>query len=110
MWRLALPGLVVAALAVPASAQDADPFAKIFNDLKARWSAVDKADAQSADACAVGPVPHTSFQRTTVYPDAAAAMAQSAPTSVDGMTWRSGDRLLQAEQEDIAFTGKPLPQ
>ena len=110
MWRLVLPGLLLAALAIPADAQGADPFAGIFNDLKARWSAV--ANAESADACAAGPVPRMSFAPTTVYPDAAAAMAdgmpQAAHASPDGMTLRSGDKLLQAQQQDIPFAGKQV--
>ncbi|HEX4028072.1 MAG TPA: hypothetical protein VHX18_10655 [Rhizomicrobium sp.] len=110
MWRLVLPGLLLAALAIPADAQGADPFAGIFNDLKARWSAV--ANAESADACAAGPVPRMSFAPTTVYPDAAAAMADGMPQSTHaspgGMTLRSGDKLLQAQQQDIPFAGKQV--
>jgi hypothetical protein len=112
MRRLALPGLLLAALAIPADAQEADPFARIFNDLKARWSAAEKADAESAAACAAGPVPRLSFAPITVYPDAAAAtadgMPQSTNASLNGMTWRSGDKLLQAEQQDIPFAGKQV--
>jgi hypothetical protein len=111
MWRrVALAAAVLAVVALPAGAQDADPFAKIFNDMKARWSAIDKADAQNADACAVGQAPRMSFQPATIYPDAAAAAADGMPPSASASlkSVRSGDHVLEAEQETIAFTGKPV--
>jgi hypothetical protein len=107
--RLALPGLLLAALALPASAEPPDPFAKIFDELKARWSAVDKANAQAAHACTVGAVPRMSFQPAMVYADAAAAKADGmTPSAAALKDARSGDHILQAEQQDIVFTGKPV--
>src|ERR1700761_5128242 len=107
--RRALPGLLLAALALPASAQQPDPFAKIFEQLKARWSAVDKANAQAAYNCPVGVVPRMSFQPAMIYPDAAAAAADGmTPSAAALKDARSGEHVLAAEQQDIAFTGKPL--
>jgi hypothetical protein len=71
-------GLLAATLAMPAAAQQADPFAKIFDELRARWSAAQKGDQKSADACAAGPVPRMSFQPTTVYPDAIGVTASAS--------------------------------
>ena len=79
-WHQIAAGLLVAALAMPAAAQEADPFSKIFDELRAHWSAAQKADAQSADACAAGPVPRMSFQPTTLYPDAIGVTASASGT------------------------------
>lgn len=98
MRQLALTGFLLAALMLPAAAQDTDPFAKIFNDMKTRWSAIDKSDAQAADACAVGQAPRMSFAPATIYPDAAAATADGMPRSASAALTeaRSGDHILQA--------------
>jgi hypothetical protein len=104
MWRLALPGLLLAALVLPAGAEDADPFAKIFNDMKARWSAAEKAaetaDARVTQACETAQVPRMSFQPVTTYTDVTAAVADGAvPRDDTANAYRSGDLVLRLARE-----------
>jgi hypothetical protein len=116
-WIAALSGSLIAAQAIAAAAQQADPLAKVFDELRARWAAADRADAQSAQACPAGPVPRMSFEPLTVPADAAAvdgAVARPAnpnatnPPPPDGAIDNAGDRLLQAAPVDLPFTGKPI--
>jgi hypothetical protein len=102
MWRrVALAAAVLAAR--PASAEDADPFAKIFNELRDRWSAIEKTEAQHADACAVGPAPRMSFQPVTTYTDVTAAMADGAvPRDDTANAYRARGQVLQLVRENGA--------
>jgi hypothetical protein len=103
MWRrVALAAAVLGVL--PAGAQDADPFAKIFNDMKARWSAAEKAaetaDARVTQACETAQVPRMSFQPVTTYTDVTAAVADGAvPRDDTANAYRSGDLVLRLARE-----------
>jgi len=111
MRWLALTGLLLAAPAVfaalmlPAAAQDADPLAKIFNDLKARWAVAEKAaeaaDARATQACETGPVPRASFKPVTTYADVTAAVADGAvPRDDTANATSSGNRMLRLARQD----------